>query len=168
MLDVVAGGLLQGHESKLFVLPALLLIVPPFVSQAGALGGIFSSRIGSKLQLGVIRPRGWPDPPAWLDAALVVAFGLVVFTLIGLVALGLAALTHLARPSGAQMVGGTLLAGVMTLPLTLVFSYEIAAWTTRFGIDPDNVGVPVITSVMDLAGIAAFLTAMTVLGVTRA
>ncbi len=66
------------------------------------------------------------------------------------------------------MVGGTLLAGAMTLPITLGVSYEVAILTSRFGLDPDNAGVPIITSVMDLAGIAAFLIAMTFLGVTGA
>jgi mgtE-like transporter len=48
----------------------------------------------------------------------------------------------------------------------LVVSYEIAVSTSRFGLDPDNHGVPIITSVMDLFGVAAFLVAMTVVGVT--
>ena len=42
------------------LVPVLLALIPPFVSQAGALGGIFSSRISSKLQVGVITARGRP------------------------------------------------------------------------------------------------------------
>ncbi len=167
ILDVFAGGLLQAHEPELLALPALLLIVPPFVSQAGALGGIFSSRIASKLELGVIRPLARPEPPALLDASLVVGFGLVVFTLIGAIASALAAATHLAGPGTGRMIGGTLLAGAMTLPLTIVVSYGVAILSTRHGLDPDNAGVPIITSVMDLSGVAALLVAMSALGVTR-
>jgi mgtE-like transporter len=166
VLDVLAGGLLQSHQTRLLALPALLLMIPPLVSQAGALGGILSSRIASKLQVGVIRPSGWPEAPALLDASLVVVLGLAVFTLIGVVAFGLAVATHLAHPGAGRMIGGTLLAGTMTLPITLGVSYEVAILTSRFGLDPDNAGVPIITSVMDLAGIAAFLVAMTILGVT--
>jgi cation transporter-like permease len=39
-------------------------------------------------------------------------------------------------------------------------------FSSRFGLDPDNHGVPIITSVMDLSGVAAFLVAMTIVGVT--
>ena len=39
-------------------------------------------------------------------------------------------------------------------PLTLVAGYYLAIITYRFGLDPDNQGVPIITSVMDLAGVA--------------
>jgi mgtE-like transporter len=165
-IDVLAGGLLQGHEAQLFAFPAVLAVVPPFVSQAGALGGIFSSRVASKLHIGVIAPSRWPEPSTLVDAGLIAAFGLVVFALIGAAAFGLGVLTNLRHPGAIPMIGGTLLAGAITVPLMLLVSYEVAVSTTRFGLDPDNHGVPIITSVMDLFGVAAFLVAMTLVGVT--
>jgi mgtE-like transporter len=94
-----------------------------------------------------------------------------VFTAIGAIAVGLENLTGLAEgagvlhPSGASIVAGTLLAGLLVLPVTLVSGYYIAVVTTRFGLDPDNQGVPIITSLMDLVGVAAILFAMGVSGV---
>jgi mgtE-like transporter len=164
VLDVVAGGLLQGHEARLLTIPAVLMIVPPFVSQAGALGGIFSSRVASKLHLGVVRARVWPEPPALADASLVAVAGVAVFTFIGTVAVALSSLTHVAHPGAAQLVGGTVIAGALTIPVALVVSYAIALLASRSGLDPDNHGVPIITSVMDLAGIAIFLAAMSAIG----
>ncbi len=111
-------------------------------------------------------PGGVPETPALVDGSLVVGAGIVIFTLIGAVALWLSVLTGLAHPSPAVMIGGTLLAGVLTLPLTLIVGYYVAILTARFGMDPDNVGVPIITSVMDLAGVACVLSAMSLLGAT--
>ena len=65
ILDVMAGTLLRANEVRLALVPVLLAVIPPFVSQAGALGGIFSSRISSKLQLGVITPAAGPRRPRW-------------------------------------------------------------------------------------------------------
>ncbi len=166
LLDVLAGALLQARQPGLEALPGLLLLIPPFVSQAGALGGILSSRLTSKLQLGVITPRGRPEAPALVDASLVVGAGVVIFLLIGTVALWLSMLTGLAHPSAWVMIGGTLLAGALALPITLIVGYYLAVVTSRFGLDPDNVGVPIITSVMDLAGVACVLSAMSLLGAT--
>ena len=166
LLDIVAGALLEARSAGLEAMPGLLILIPPFVSQAGALGGILSSRLSSKLQLGVISPRGRPQTQALVDGSLVVGAGIVIFTLIGAVALWLSVLTGLAHPSPAVMIGGTLLAGVLTLPLTLIVGYYVAILTARFGMDPDNVGVPLITSVMDLAGVACVLSAMSLLGAT--
>jgi mgtE-like transporter len=171
LLDIFAGALLEARRTSLELVPAVLILIPPFVSQAGALGGILSSRLSSKLQLGVITPRGRPEPPAIVDGAIVVGFGLVVFTAIGAIAVGLENLTGLAEgagllhPSGAAIVGGTLLAGVIVLPITLIAGYYTAVGSIRFGLDPDNQGVPIITSLMDLVGVAAILFAMGVSGV---
>ena len=165
LLDILAGGLLQAREPALAFVPALYLLIPPFVSQAGALGGILSSRLTSKLQLGVITARGRPEAPALIDASLIVAFGLVVFTLIGVVTVALSNLTGLGHPGATTVIAGTLLAGVMALPITMVVAYYLAILTTRFGLDPDNQGVPIITSLMDLVGVACVLFAMSLLRV---
>ena len=46
-----------------------------------------------------------------------------------------------------------------------MLSYYLAIVTYRFGLDPDNQTVPIITSVMDLTGVAVVLFVMTSLGV---
>ena len=126
LLDILAGTLLESRNAGFAVLPGILVLIPPFVSQAGALGGILSSRLSSKLQLGVISPRGRPDPPALVDVSLVVGFGMVVFTLIGTVALGLSRLAGLAHPGAGVMIGGALLAGLMAMAITIVVGYYLA------------------------------------------
>jgi len=166
LLDIFAGALLESHRTELEAIPGILILIPPFVSQAGAIGGILSSRLSSKLQLGVITPRGTPERPALVDATVVVTLGVAVFTAIGLIATVLAAITGVARPPAGLMLGGTVLAGLLVLPVTLVVGYYVAILTTRFGLDPDNHGVPTITATLDLTGVAAVLFAMSVLGVT--
>jgi len=164
LLDIFAGALLQAHSDELQAVPAVLILIPPFVSQAGALGGILSSRLSSKLQLGVITPTGRPEIPAVVDGGIVVVLGVVVFTAIGAVSWALSSLTAGVDP-GAAVIGATLLAGALVLPITLVVGYYVAVLTARFGIDPDNQGVPFITSLLDLAGVAAILLAMRTSGV---
>jgi len=166
MLDIFAGAVLEAHRTELEAIPGILILIPPFVSQAGAIGGILSSRLSSKLQLGVITPRGRPERPALVDAALVVTLGLIVFTAIGVIATVLASAIGVARPPAGLMIGGTVLAGILVLPVTLVVGYYVAILTTRFGLDPDNHGVPTITATLDLTGVAAVLFVMSVLGVT--
>jgi mgtE-like transporter len=166
ILDILAGSLLHAREPQVLVVPVVLSLIPPFVSQAGALGGIFSSRITSKFQIGVITARGLPEAPALVDASIVGILSVVVFALIGGIAWGLGIITHLPDMPGApRLIGGTLLAGLIVTPITIVASYYLAVVTYRFGLDPDNQSVPIITSVMDLSGVACILFVMTVLGV---
>jgi mgtE-like transporter len=166
VLDVLAGTLLESQKARFFEYPGLLILIPPLISQAGALGGILSSRLSSKLRLGVITPRGLPEPPAVVDASLVVAFGLAVFTFIGSVGYAIAGLAGQAIPPAALTIRGTVLAGVFLLPVILLLGYYLAVGTTRFGLDPDNHSVPLNTGVMDLTGVVAFVVAMSLSGVT--
>ena len=166
ILDILSGGLQQARLAELTAVPVLLLLIPPFVSQAGALGGIFSSRITSKLQIGVITPSGRPETPAIVDGSIVLGLSLVVFTMIGAISWALGATTGLPGMPGAwTLIWATLLAGVLVTPLTVLAGYYLAIVTYRFGLDPDNQGVPIITSVMDLAGVAVILIVMTSSGV---
>lgn len=165
LLDIVAGALLQAHDGELRAVPAVLILIPPFISQAGALGGILSSRLSSKLQLGVITSRGRPEIPALVDGAIVVVLGVAVFATIGAVSWALSRLTAGPDPGAAALIGATMLAGAIVLPITLVVGYYLAVLTSRFGVDPDNQGVPFITSLLDLAGVAAILLVMRTSGV---
>jgi mgtE-like transporter len=166
LLDILAGTAVESRLDRFIALPGLLVIVPPLVSNAGALGGILSSRISSKVHLGLITPKGWPEALAFLEAALVVAFGLFAFTATGAFAFLFSVAAGKAHPSAMVMISGTLLAGVMATAITIVVSYYVAILTTRFGLDPDNHSVPIITSVMDLAGVLSFLFVLSLLGVT--
>jgi mgtE-like transporter len=166
ILDIVAGTLLRARQEQLVAVPVLLALIPPFVSQAGALGGIFTSRTASKLQIGVITARGLPEIPALVDASIVSALSIAVFATVGVVAYVLGVATDLVgMPSFPTLVAGTLLAGLIVTPITLVAGYYLAIGTFRFGLDPDDQSVPIITSVMDLAGVAVVLFVMTSLGV---
>jgi mgtE-like transporter len=165
LLDVAAGALLGRSQDELVRAAGVLILIPPFVSQSGALGGILASRLSSKLQLGVIRARAWPDPAARLDGAVVAALATATFLIVGVGATVLAELTTRDHPGAATMIGGTMLAGLFVLPVVLVLGYAVAVATARFGFDPDDHSVPVITSAMDLVGVAAVLVAMQALGV---
>ncbi len=165
VLDVLAGALLEARRPSLAAAPALLILIPPFVSQAGAVGGILSSRLSSKLQLGVITPRGRPEPPALVDGAIVIVFGVAVFTLIGFAGTLVAAMTGVGHPGLGAMTAATLFAGLLALPVLLVVAYYVAVATARFGLDPDNSGVPTLTSLMDLVGVACLLFVLSVSGV---
>lgn len=166
LLDIMAGTVLEPRLDRFIEFPVLLVLVPPFVATAGSIGGILSSRLSSKLQLGIVTPRGRPEGPALVDAGLVVGFAMVTFAFLGGLGVAYTAVSGTASPGVAALVGGILLAGMLaTLLVALPSAYYVAIGTTRFGWDPDNHSVPVITSVMDLSGVFAFLTVLSLLGV---
>ena len=165
LLDILAGTVLEPRLHRFEQFPALLVLVPPFVAIAGALGGILSSRLSSKLQLGIVTARGRPEGPALLDAGLVLAFGVVIFTFMGGLGVGYTAWANAASPGTLTLVLGTLAAGLLATFIAIPCAYYIAVLTSRFGLDPDNHSVPIITSVMDLSGVLALLFVLSLFGV---
>lgn len=163
-VDVLAGLLVEARLEHFLVFPVLLVLIPPFLESAGALGGVLSSRLASKLHLGVLAARGRPEAVALLDASIVFLFAIVMFALTGLAADGAAALLGLASPGALKVIGISLLAGLMATILAVVVAYYAAVATYRLGMDPDNHGIPMITSSMDFIGVIALVIAIMAFG----
>jgi mgtE-like transporter len=163
-IDILAGLFIEVRLERFLVFPALLVLIPPFLEGAGALGGMLASRLASKLHLGVLAARGRPDAVAALDASIVVLFAVVNFTLVGIAADVAAALVGLASPGPATVIGVSLLAGLMSTVVAVVVAYYTAIATFRLGLDPDNHGIPMITSTMDLVGVLTIVIALFAFG----
>jgi mgtE-like transporter len=164
-VDIMAGLVVQARLAEFVALPALLILIPPILGNAGGLGGLLSSRLASKLHLGVLTPRGRPEAVALLDAAVVMMIALLVFPLLGVAAEVLALVLDLQSPGLPRMVTVAVIAGLMATALALLVAYYSAVATYRLGLDPDNHGIPMITSSMDFAGVLSLVVALGAAGV---
>jgi cation transporter-like permease len=68
-------------------------------------------------------------------------------------------------PAAGTLIGVSVLSGLIVTPVTIGIGYYLAVIASRFGLDPDNQGVPTIASVMDLTGVAVVLFVATSVGV---
>jgi mgtE-like transporter len=164
-VDILAGLVVQANLSELVALPALLMLIPPILGNAGGLGGLLSSRLTSKLHLGVLTPRGRPESVAILDATVVMLIALAIFPLLGVAAEAVALALGLPSPGLLRMVGVAVIAGAIATALALLVAYYSAVATYRLGLDPDNHGIPMITSSMDFAGVLSVVVALAAVGV---
>jgi mgtE-like transporter len=164
-VDILAGLVVEARLHRFLVLPALLVLIPPYLEGEGALGAILSSRLASKLHLGAISPRLMPESIAWLDASIVFLFSLVNSVLTGIAAHFAARLIGLSSPGLVDMIGITFLAGLLATVPVIVVAYYTAVATFRLGLDPDNHGIPMITSSMDFVGVISLVVALLVYGV---
>jgi mgtE-like transporter len=165
LMDIFAGTVIQHRLERFIALPGLLILVPPFLEDAGSLGSIVAARIASKLHLGAIRPRFVPERLALLDITLLAPFALSVFTLVGVSSQLIARALHKATPGMWHMIGISLVAGYIATVGAAIVAYASAVATFRFGWDPDNHGVPLVTSSLDLIGVAALVGTIVLFGV---
>jgi mgtE-like transporter len=166
LLDILAGAVVQPSVEDVFlVFPALLIVVPGFLENTGALGSVLAARLGSKLHLGAVTPRARPDAAALLDASIVLALGLTVYAITAVTTLALAELIGAEYPGALRFVGITLVGGLLATLLAAVIGYYAATTTYRFGLDPDNHTIPLVTSGMDLLGVICLVVALALFGV---
>jgi mgtE-like transporter len=166
VLDVLAGTVVEPRMDQVFTpLPAFLIIIPGFLENTGALGAILAARLGSKLHLGAVTATAKPGAVALLDGTIVLALGLLVYALTAISTLGIATATGAAYPGALKFLGVVMLGGVMSTLLAAIIGYYAAVVTFRFGFDPDNHTIPIVTSGMDLMGVTCLVTALVVFGV---
>jgi mgtE-like transporter len=165
IVDILAGAILEVQVESLLANAALLVLIPPFIANCGSLGGILSARFGSDLHLGLIGARRFPEKRAGLEGSLTVLFSAAAFTGVGVIAHVAAVVSGLDSPGLGTMVGISLLGGVLAFFLMFAVAYYAAVSTYRFGLDPDNHGIPIVTATMDFAGVLCLVAAMSVFGV---
>ena len=78
-LSTMAGVVVTKQLDAFALVPALFILAPAFVSSAGALGGILSSRLATKLHLGLADPDVVPGPEVRRDILTTCAIGIPVF-----------------------------------------------------------------------------------------
>ena len=99
LLDIVAGVTIDQQLEGLVALPALLVLIPPFLEDANALGGILTSRFSSLLHMGILKPDRMPRREALENFAIIYLFALWVFALVGISSYTVAVLLGLGTPS---------------------------------------------------------------------
>jgi mgtE-like transporter len=165
-LSTMAGLVLEKQFVTFDRYPALLVLVPAFVSSAGALGGLLASSLGTSLHLGTVRPSMAPSPSTRVAMRTIVVLAVPVYALNGIGADAIAQLLGHAGPSAAVMAAVSLLGAVGAVSCALAVAYYGTIAAVRLRVDPDTYGIPLVTSSVDFLGAVALILAVSALGLT--
>ncbi len=165
-VDILAGLTIDNWFSSFKHFPALLVLVPAFLEDSGSLGSILSARVSTKLHLGVLGDRGASWRNALEDVLLVYMYAVPVFVFLGLSSTVVAHVVGARSPGALEMLAVSLIAGFLATTAAVLVGFYSAVATYRFGLDPDNHGIPLVTSSLDLFGALSLILAIVVLGLT--
>jgi mgtE-like transporter len=166
LISMLAGLTLQGRLDPLLALPALLVVIPPLLSLSGSLAGILASRLATKLHLGLVEVRRGVWRGVLEDVLLVYVLATAIFIVLAVATEVLSGLLSLDGPSVGKLVGVVLLAGLLATTLSNFVGYFGALLTYRFGLDPDNFGIPLVSSASDLLGAVSLILSLVIFGLT--
>jgi len=142
------------------------VLVPPFLEDSGSLGAILAARVSTRLHLGTLGEGRSPWRAASDDVLLVYLYAIPVFVFLGLSSVIGAHVVHFRSPGAARMLGVSLIAGFLATTASVIVGYYSAVLTYRNGLDPDNHGIPIVTSSLDLLGALSLILAIVLLGLT--
>jgi mgtE-like transporter len=97
---------------------------------------------------------------------LVFVYAVPVFLLLGVTADIAAAVVGLKSPGSLEMIAVSLLAGSLATMFAVLVGFYGAVASYRLGLDPDNHGIPIVTSSLDLFGALSLILAIVALGLT--
>jgi len=163
-VDVVAGLTIEKRFSAFLLYPALLVLVPPFLEDSGALGGILSARVATKLHLGTLEAARARLRVIGEDVLLTYMYAVPVFLLLGVSADIASAAAGLKSPGSLEMIALSMLAGAIATTFAVIVGFYGALAAYRLGLDPDNHGVPMVTSGLGLLGALSLILAIVILG----
>jgi mgtE-like transporter len=148
-----AGYILNSNSSMILALPGIIVIIPSFINMNGSIVSVLSSRISSALHMGTIKPKFKNTQTLDRNIIATLVITLLSFLSLGVIAsifnlvIGLKSLNIMIFPL-TILVAGTLTMSVLS-GLSIILSY----YSYSRGMDPDNLVIPLLTSVGDFLGI---------------
>nr|WP_246269819.1 magnesium transporter [Methanofollis tationis] len=158
VLGAFAGIAYSASLDRFVSVGALLILIPPFAGICGSIGGILCSRLGTGMHLGVITPAIAPQGSVTVHFAQAYLFTLILMPLMAALAHLAAIVLGVSSPGLLAMVTIATAAGLGVITMVNGIAYLTATLSFRYGFDPDNFGIPVITSAIDLLGAVALIT----------
>ena len=151
MLEMGSGYVLEKLQATYLGNPPLLVLVPVMIGMGGNLGAILSSRLSTRLHLGVLE-FDVRDEVLWTNVLAILGLAATVFSALGVAAwvvgqliaepMALSELLLISISSGMSLA-------VIAIGLSLAATY--VSYTR--GLDPDDTTIPVVTNLCDILGV---------------
>jgi len=155
VLEMGSGFVLHELEETFLGRPTLLILVPVMIAMGGNLGAILSSRLSTRLHLGMLEfsPR---NPVILTNVVAVLGLAATIFTALGLSAYLLGRLPFL-DIGGGMTLGETMavsvVSGMVLAVLAVILSISATFISYRMGLDPDDTTIPIVTNLCDILGV---------------
>ncbi|KAA0012391.1 MAG: hypothetical protein FE041_03495 [Thermoplasmata archaeon] len=157
LLSIFSGSILGSKFEGIMGISAILTILPAFLEDGGAIGGILAARFSSSLHIGEIKYEKKPSKKVIRLFIVMHIVGLIIFPLIGIFGYIAGSLIGLPGYNLLKMILISLTAGEILVIIVNFLSYYLSTISFKIGVNPDNVVIPVLTSLMDFVGTACLI-----------
>ena len=163
-MSTIAGLIINSRLDGFLMLPALLVMVPLFLEDNNALGGILTSRLSSMLHTGMFDPGMFPGKQIIPNFLLIYIYSLVVFPLVGVSAYAASILIGIDSPGLGSMIFISTSAGLIAVTIENLVGYYVAITAHKLRLDPDNHSIPMMSSIVDASGAMCLVAVLMLVG----
>ncbi len=151
-LDGVINGVILAHyKYAIQMKPEVIVVYPVLLNALGAVGSIIGSLTTTRLALGLLYPSLSSFKYLLLDVLGVYSSSLLLYSLYGSLAfafcisIGLSVVLQ-------SMILLCIMVGMVGVPLVVAVSFVIGIVAYNRGWDPDNLVIPIVSSLSDFLG----------------
>ena len=144
-----AGGILNSSVETLLTNPSLLTLIPLFSGECGSLISILGARLSSGLHSGLVEPLSRPEGEALHNFGICYILAIVIFPFIGILAESSSLMFGTVGIGFDKIIPISTIAGLILVTIMVILVYYISTISYNHNLDPDNIVIPVSTSVTD-------------------
>ena len=144
-----AGGILNNSVETLLTNPSLLTLVPLFSGESGSLISILGARLSSGLHSGLVEPLSKPEGEALHNFGICYILAIIVFPFIGILAESSSRVFESVGVGFDRIISISTLSGLILVTVMVFVVYYISTVSYNHNLDPDNIVIPISTSVTD-------------------
>ncbi len=148
-LGVTAGSFLNNSINTLLKNPSLLTLVPLFSGESGNLVSILGARLSSSLHAGLINPVLKPEKVTIRNFSIIIFLAIIIYSIIGFLAELSSRLLNMPGLSFLPIISISTISGIILIGIMLFIVYLISSVSYKNGLDPDNIVIPISTSLTD-------------------
>ncbi len=165
ILGSISGGILNSSAETLLSNPSLLTLVPLFSGESGNLVSILGARLSSGLHLGLIEPSRKPGSNALKNFGIILILAIIIYPVIGILADSSSLILGINGVGFLNIATISFLAGMAMIFIMIAVVFNISTISYRKGLDPDNIVIPLSTSITDsISTLMLIVASMLILG----
>lgn len=165
LMGISAGQILNTFMSTLLTNKSLLSLIPIFSGESGGLLSILSGRLTSAIHSGIIEPSYKLSDELIKNFKIILLLAIIIYPLIGLLVGGLLYFIGALQLSIITIMLISTVSGLILIPILIFAVFNISIFSYINGFDPDNVAIPIETSLTDfLSNIVLIIVSLILFG----
>lgn len=156
-LSTLAGSLLDKNLQFIGIFPLLLVLSPLFNAENGNIGSILSARISTSFHLGQAEITFLPKLKILKEFSYTFVITIILFPLLAIIAFVMSTLFNIPQMGFFNILKISIFVAIISSFAAMLTSYYLTYFSIRTNIDPDNVVIPLLTSVMDIATVSILI-----------